>query len=139
MAWWREARFGMFIHWGLYAIPAGEWNGETNHAEWIRTTEITYRNGLFQSGYADRGHLLGHPLGPDAMGFYLFARYLYDDPLWFQTRFGFERRGRNEKNQGGGDIRGIIPTFEAPENRFQFSVRPTWQATPGPACGRPFL
>jgi len=38
MAWWRNARFGLFIHWGLYAIPAGEWNGETNHAEWILTT-----------------------------------------------------------------------------------------------------
>ncbi|UCE20823.1 MAG: alpha-L-fucosidase [Candidatus Aminicenantes bacterium] len=38
MAWWREARFGMFIHWGLYAIPAGEWEGETRHAEWILTT-----------------------------------------------------------------------------------------------------
>jgi alpha-L-fucosidase len=38
MSWWREARFGLFIHWGLYAIPAGEWNGETNHAEWIRHT-----------------------------------------------------------------------------------------------------
>jgi alpha-L-fucosidase len=38
MAWWREARFGLFIHWGLYAVPAGEWNGETRHAEWIRTT-----------------------------------------------------------------------------------------------------
>ncbi len=38
MKWWREARFGMFIHWGLYAIPAGEWNGEKNHAEWIRHT-----------------------------------------------------------------------------------------------------
>jgi alpha-L-fucosidase len=26
MDWWREAKFGMFIHWGLYAIPArGEW------------------------------------------------------------------------------------------------------------------
>ena len=25
MKWWREARFGMFIHWGLYSIPAGEW------------------------------------------------------------------------------------------------------------------
>ena len=26
MAWWREAKFGLFIHWGLYAIPAeGEW------------------------------------------------------------------------------------------------------------------
>ena len=38
MQWWREARFGMFIHWGLYSIPAGEWKGSTNHAEWIRTT-----------------------------------------------------------------------------------------------------
>jgi alpha-L-fucosidase len=38
MQWWRDARFGLFIHWGLYAIPAGEWNGSTNHAEWIRTT-----------------------------------------------------------------------------------------------------
>ena len=38
MTWWREARFGLFIHWGLYAIPAGEWEGSTNHAEWILTT-----------------------------------------------------------------------------------------------------
>ncbi|MCJ7692971.1 MAG: alpha-L-fucosidase [Sedimentisphaerales bacterium] len=38
MEWWREARFGMFIHWGLYAVPAGEWKGTTNHAEWILTT-----------------------------------------------------------------------------------------------------
>lgn len=36
--WWREARFGMFIHWGLYAIPAGTWGEGTGHAEWIRTT-----------------------------------------------------------------------------------------------------
>lgn len=26
IAWWREARFGLFIHWGLYSIPGrGEW------------------------------------------------------------------------------------------------------------------
>jgi alpha-L-fucosidase len=36
--WWREARFGMFIHWGLYAVPAGEWAGRTDHGEWIRNT-----------------------------------------------------------------------------------------------------
>jgi len=36
MDWWREARFGLFIHWGLYSIPAGEWKGRTDHAEWIR-------------------------------------------------------------------------------------------------------
>src|SRR5947208_16164255 len=28
MQWWREARFGMFIHWGLYSIPAGTWDGK---------------------------------------------------------------------------------------------------------------
>ena len=35
--WFREARFGMFIHWGVYAVPAGEWNGETikGIGEWI--------------------------------------------------------------------------------------------------------
>jgi len=38
MQWWREARFGMFIHWGLYSIPAGQWNESKDHAEWIRTT-----------------------------------------------------------------------------------------------------
>jgi alpha-L-fucosidase len=36
--WWREARFGLFVHWGLYAIPAGEWQGRTDHGEWIRET-----------------------------------------------------------------------------------------------------
>ncbi|MBE0647000.1 MAG: alpha-L-fucosidase [Bacteroidales bacterium] len=36
MEWWRDARFGMFIHWGLYAIPAGEWDGKSDYGEWIR-------------------------------------------------------------------------------------------------------
>jgi alpha-L-fucosidase len=36
MAWWREARFGMFLHWGLYAIPAGAHGDKTHHGEWIR-------------------------------------------------------------------------------------------------------
>jgi alpha-L-fucosidase len=38
MKWWRAARFGMFIHWGVYSVPAGVWNGTnvTRHgAEWI--------------------------------------------------------------------------------------------------------
>ena len=38
MQWWRDARFGMFIHWGLYAVPAGTWNGKTGYGEWIRTS-----------------------------------------------------------------------------------------------------
>lgn len=37
MDWWRDARFGLFIHWGLYALPAGEWKGERipGISEWI--------------------------------------------------------------------------------------------------------
>lgn len=37
MKWWREARFGMFIHWGLYAVPAGEYKGQRSPriGEWI--------------------------------------------------------------------------------------------------------
>jgi alpha-L-fucosidase len=37
MKWWREARFGMFIHWGLYAVPAGEYKGMRSDriGEWI--------------------------------------------------------------------------------------------------------
>ena len=37
MAWWRDARFGMFIHWGLYSIPAGTWDGKEipSIGEWI--------------------------------------------------------------------------------------------------------
>lgn len=36
-AWWREARFGMFIHWGLYSVLAGEWKGRRIRGlgEWI--------------------------------------------------------------------------------------------------------
>ena len=35
--WWRQAQFGMFIHWGLYSQLAGHWNGQTTSGlgEWI--------------------------------------------------------------------------------------------------------
>ena len=35
LEWFHEAKFGLFIHWGLYAIPAGEWKGKTGYGEWI--------------------------------------------------------------------------------------------------------
>jgi alpha-L-fucosidase len=27
LRWFREAKYGLFVHWGLWAIPAGEWKG----------------------------------------------------------------------------------------------------------------
>ncbi|MCI0499158.1 MAG: alpha-L-fucosidase [Planctomycetales bacterium] len=37
MAWWRDARFGLFIHWGVYAVPAGTYKDKQigGIGEWI--------------------------------------------------------------------------------------------------------
>jgi alpha-L-fucosidase len=37
LKWFREAKYGLFIHWGLYAIPAGQWNGTRSLGlgEWV--------------------------------------------------------------------------------------------------------
>src|SRR6478672_7263765 len=37
LEWFREAKYGMFIHWGLYAIPSGEWKGQRclGLGEWL--------------------------------------------------------------------------------------------------------
>jgi alpha-L-fucosidase len=47
MKWWREARFGMFIHWGFYAVPAGVHDGQivdANHgSEWIQCDALLSR------------------------------------------------------------------------------------------------
>ncbi|MCE7992675.1 MAG: hypothetical protein HEP71_11875 [Roseivirga sp.] len=40
MDWWREARFGMFIHWGAYSVPAGIYQGKEvgGIGEWIMSS-----------------------------------------------------------------------------------------------------
>ena len=40
MAWWHDARFGMFIHWGVYSVPAGIYKGQDvpGIGEWIMNT-----------------------------------------------------------------------------------------------------
>ena len=40
MAWWREAKFGMFIHWGVYSVPAGTYDGKQigGIGEWIMSS-----------------------------------------------------------------------------------------------------
>ena len=39
---WREYGLGQFIHWGVYAIPGGEWKGKTSPfaAEWFRSSGL---------------------------------------------------------------------------------------------------
>ena len=49
--WFTDARFGMFIHWGVYSGAEGIWKGEkhrhdNNYAEWIQ-----YRNRIDRDEY----------------------------------------------------------------------------------------
>ncbi len=39
MKWFKEAKYGMMIHWGLYSLLAGEYDGKSssNYAEWIQS------------------------------------------------------------------------------------------------------
>ena len=53
MAWWREAKFGMFIHWGVFSVPAGVYHGNPapkgsiQFSEWLmfscRIPVVEYR------------------------------------------------------------------------------------------------
>jgi alpha-L-fucosidase len=51
--WFRDAKFGMFIHWGIYSMLAGEWNGQdiapNKQSEWImkylKIPAVEYRKG----------------------------------------------------------------------------------------------
>jgi hypothetical protein len=44
-AWWRDARFGMFVHWGVYSLPGGEWKGKvvSGYAEHLMRKEKIFR------------------------------------------------------------------------------------------------
>ena len=43
--WWKEAKFGMFIHWGVYSVPGGEWEGRkvSGYAEHLMRKEKIFR------------------------------------------------------------------------------------------------
>ena len=53
LAWWDEARFGMFIHWGLYSVSAGKWQGRDvpGIASWLM-----HRDRVPAAEYANLAH-----------------------------------------------------------------------------------
>lgn len=60
ISWWREAKFGCFIHWGVYSVPGGEWNGKKvdGYAEHLMRKEKIPR-----SVYIEK---LVNPFNPEA-------------------------------------------------------------------------
>ncbi|TWT81466.1 Alpha-L-fucosidase [Planctomycetes bacterium CA13] len=57
MQWWRDARYGMFIHWGLYSIAGGEWKGKDYGKEQGGASAEWLMNSAKISGKEYRGTL----------------------------------------------------------------------------------
>ena len=68
--WWREARFGMFIHWGLYAIPGRrewvQWNEQIAVKEYAKLADIP--TAFHVALLADRMACWTKPGCPEASG-----------------------------------------------------------------------
>ena len=64
LAWWRDARFGMFIHWGLYAVPAGTWKGKRiegiGEFNFEASDVETLRPDIFRPGRSSLFDVLAH-------------------------------------------------------------------------------
>jgi alpha-L-fucosidase len=60
LAWWRDARFGCFIHWGPYSVLGGEWKGNPNpgYAEHIMRVDriplATYKDQVAAKFHPDQ-------------------------------------------------------------------------------------
>lgn len=52
--WWRDARFGMFIHWGLYSLPGGEWKGKKVNGY---SEHLMRKEKISRADYLDLAHI----------------------------------------------------------------------------------
>ena len=39
MDWYRDAKFGLMIHWGMYAVPAGYWSKDKTFDSWLKADQ----------------------------------------------------------------------------------------------------
>ena len=89
MQQWREYGLGQFIHWGVYAIPGGEWNGKTTHyaAEWFRSS------GLISAAEYDNLYKEFNPTAFDAKAWARMAKEMGARYMIFTTKHhdGFSR------------------------------------------------
>lgn len=82
--WWLDAKFGIFIHWGMYSVPGYTLKG--NYAEWYQFNLETKGHGgkivdYQRKKFGDRSY---YDLADD------FKAQLYDPAEWAQL---FERSG----------------------------------------------
>jgi alpha-L-fucosidase len=79
---WRDYGLGQFIHWGIYAIPGGQWNGKTSRyaAEWFRSS------GLISVQEYDSLYLQFNPVDFDAKQWAKQAKLMGAKYMIFTTK-----------------------------------------------------
>ncbi|MDO8541326.1 MAG: alpha-L-fucosidase [Opitutaceae bacterium] len=107
MQWWRDARFGMFVHWGLYSGLAGTWNGKAvatkGGMEWIQQ-----RVGADTGTYAQRATPLFKPAPGFAREWAALARAAGCRYLVFTTKHhdGFALHDSKVSDYDAGSVLG---------------------------------
>jgi alpha-L-fucosidase len=105
MQWWREARFGMFVHWGLYSGLAGTWEGKPVGAsggmEWIQQ-----RVKADTATYAQRAIPLFRPTPDFARGWAQLAKQAGCRYVVFTTKHhdGFALHDSQAGDYDAGDV-----------------------------------
>ncbi len=124
--WYRDAKFGIFIHWGLYAVPAfgNEW----------------YPRNMYLRGTSEFEHHAGHVRRPSEFGYKDFIPQFkaerYDPAQWaelFQQRRGALRRARGGAPRRLCHVR-LSASPDGPPPRWDPGA--TWSATWQPRSGR---
>ena len=69
--WWREAKFGMFIHWGIYSLPGGEWKG---HAVNGYAEHLMRKEKILRKDYLEIAHQF-NPVKFNAEAWILHAKH----------------------------------------------------------------
>ncbi|MCB0308292.1 MAG: hypothetical protein KDD48_02890 [Bdellovibrionales bacterium] len=112
--------------WGIRKpFRVGQIDSEVT-VEWVSTIEITYRNSVFTSGFVDRKRILGHPIGPDGMGLYVFLKNKLRSKLWSTLEVAFERRGRKQVDQYLAPISNQFPSVQGIDTRLRAILSPTY-------------
>jgi len=107
MSWWRGARFGMFVHWGLYSGPAGNWKGKSvgtkGGMEWLQQ-----RVGVDTYTYASEAVPLFKPKADFAAQWAKVAKQAGCKYVVFTTKHhdGFALHDSKLTNYDAGDVVG---------------------------------
>jgi len=141
--WFSEARFGMFIHWGLYSNPAGVWKGariKHPYSEWLQASEqiprVEYRElaALFNPDKFDADEWISEA-GNAGMKYFLITAKHHDGFALWPTKASTYNVA--EATPFGRDVLGELTDAcrkHGIKHGFYYSHWQDWEGTGGDIC-----